>query len=437
MGVTIFVHAGCDRTVPVERLTMGSSELSMLESSFAYFERAADHLSLSDNMREQLLHPQQELTVAVPVRMDDGKVKVFTGYRVQHNAARGPYKGGTRYHPDADIDHVRALAMMMTWKTALAGIPFGGAKGGVKVDPKRLSQNELNRLTRRYTKGIDHIIGPNVDIPAPDMGTGPQTMAWMMDEYAQAHGHTPAIVTGKPIDLGGSYGRDAATGRGAAIVALEACRDLGIDPDGARVVVQGCGEVGPWAARVMAEAGSKVIAISDSGGAVHRGSGLDLDEVVDFKQRTGALAGMPGADSLTNQEMLELECEVLIPGAIEGVITKANADRLRARIVSEGANHPTTFGGHQILQDTSTVVLPDIMANAGGVTVSYFEWAQNMEGYRWDLDRVNSELRKTMVRAYQTVRETARNTGLTYRQAAFTIAVERVVNAMELRDSVV
>ena len=416
---------------------MGSSELSMLESSFAYFDQAAGHLKLSDSMREQLLHAQRELTVAVPVRMDDGKVKVFTGYRVQHNAARGPYKGGTRYHPDADIDHVRALAMMMTWKTALAGVPFGGAKGGIKVNPKDLSTDELNRMTRRYTNGIDHIIGPNVDIPAPDMGTGPQTMAWIMDEYAQAHGHTPAIVTGKPIDLGGSYGRDAATGRGAAIVALEACRDLGIDPEGARVVVQGCGKVGPWAARVMAEAGSKVIAISDSGGAVHRGSGLDLDEVVDFKQRTGALAGMPGADSLTNQEMLELECEVLIPGAIEGVITKANADRLRARIVSEGANHPTTFGGHQILQDTSTVVLPDIMANAGGVTVSYFEWAQNMEGYRWDLDRVNSELRKTMVRAYQTVRETARNTGLTYRQAAFTIAVERVVNAMELRDSVV
>ncbi|NQU96538.1 MAG: glutamate dehydrogenase, partial [Chloroflexi bacterium] len=254
---------------------MESPELSMLESVLAYFERAAEHLKLSASMREQLLHAQRELTVAVPVRMDNGNVKVFTGYRVQHNAARGPYKGGTRYHPLADMDHVRALAMMMTWKTALAGVPFGGAKGGVKVDPKRLSQSELNRMTRRYTNGIDHIIGPNVDIPAPDMGTGPQTMAWMMDEYAQAHGHTPAIVTGKPIDLGGSYGRDAATGRGAAIVALEACRDLAIDPEGARVVVQGCGEVGPWAALVMAEAGSKVIAISDSGGAVHRGSGLD------------------------------------------------------------------------------------------------------------------------------------------------------------------
>jgi len=335
------------------------------------------------------------------------------------------------------MDHIRALAMMMTWKTALAGIPFGGAKGGVKVDPKALSSNELNRLTRRYTNSISHIIGVNVDIPAPDMGTGAQTMAWMMDEYAQSHGQTPAIVTGKPIDLGGSYGRDAATGRGAAIVALEACRDLGVDPEGARVVVQGCGEVGPWAATVMAEAGSKVIAISDSRGAVCRESGLDIDEVVAFKRRTGAVTGAPDTDSLTNEEMLELECEVLIPGAIEGVITKANASRLRARIISEGANHPTTFGGDQILQDTSTVVLPDIMANAGGVTVSYFEWVQNMEGYRWDLDHVNKELEKTMIRTYETVRETAATGGLTYRQAAFTIAVERVVNAMELRDSVI
>jgi len=416
---------------------MASQELSMLESSFAYFERAAEHLKLSDSMRDLLLHAQRELTVAVPVRMDDGKVRVFTGYRVQHNGARGPYKGGTRYHPDADMDHVRALAMMMTWKTALAGIPFGGAKGGVKVDPKKLSQSELNRLTRRYTNSISHIIGANVDIPAPDMGTGPQTMAWMMDEYAQRHGQTPAIVTGKPIDVGGSYGRDAATGRGAAVVALEACRDLALDPDGARVVVQGCGEVGPWAARMMAEAGSKVTAISDSRGAVYRESGLDLEDVLAFKRNTGALTGAPNTDSITNEEMLELECEVLVPGAIEGVITKANAGRLRARIISEGANHPTTFGANEILEDTSTMVLPDIMANAGGVTVSYFEWVQNLEGYRWDLDRVNSELDKMMVQAYRTVRETARNSGLSHRQAAFTIAVERVVNAMELRDSIV
>ena len=416
---------------------MAGSDLSMLEGSFAYFKQAADHQGLSDSMRALLLHPQRELSVAVPVRMDDGVAKVFTGYRVQHNGSRGPYKGGVRYHPLADVDHTRALAMMMTWKTALTGVPFGGAKGGVKVDPKQLSVPELNRLTRRYTNSISHVIGVNVDIPAPDMGTGPQTMAWMMDEYAQTHGQTPAIVTGKPIDLGGSYGRDAATGRGAAIVALEACRDLGIDPQGARVAVQGCGEVGPAAARFMAEAGAIIVAISDSQGGIYRASGLDMDEVAAFKMKTGTVCGMPGTDAITNDELIELECEVLVPGAIEEVITRANAHRIRARIISEGANHPTSFGGDEILADTDVIVLPDIMANAGGVIVSYFEWVQNIEGYRWDLDRVNGELDKMMVQTYATVRDTARDSGLSYRQAAFAIAIERVVNAIELRDSVV
>jgi len=325
----------------------------------------------------------------------------------------------------------------MTWKTALTGVPFGGAKGGVKVDPKRLSVPELNRLTRRYTNSISHVIGVNVDIPAPDMGTGPQTMAWMMDEYAQTHGQTPAIVTGKPIDLGGSYGRDAATGRGAAIVALEACRDLGIDPEGARVAVQGCGEVGPAAARFMAEAGAIIVAISDSQGGIYRASGLDIDEVAAFKMNAGTVCGMPDTDAITNDELIELECEVLVPGAIEEVITRANAHRIRARIISEGANHPTSFGGDEILADTDVLVLPDIMANAGGVIVSYFEWVQNIESYRWDIDRVNGELDKMMVETYATVRDTARDSGLSYRQAAFAIAIERVVNAIELRDSVV
>jgi glutamate dehydrogenase (NAD(P)+) len=340
-------------------------------------------------MRQVLVKPWREIQVGMPVRMDDGNVRVFRGYRSQHNAARGPYKGGIRYHPNADLEHVRALGMLMTWKTALADVPFGGAKGGVSVNPRELSTSELNRLTRRYTMSMHHVLGVNRDIVAPDLGTTAQTMAWIMDAYGSIHGHTPGIVTGKPIELGGSLGRTEAPGRGAAIVGFRAIVDSGSTPDESTIAVQGFGAVGAAAARTMFDAGAKVIAVSDVDGAIINTSGLDIPALEQIVSEGGTVSDFNDSDALDNAALLELDCDVLIPAAIEDVITAQNASKVRARIIVEGANRPVTSAADEILVDANHSIVPDILANAGGVIASYFEWAQNIQVFSWELERVN------------------------------------------------
>ena len=398
-----------------------------------FFEQAARRLELSDGCREMLKRPWRELQVQVPVRMDDGEIRVFTGYPVQHNAARGPYKGGVRYHPNADLDEVRALASLMTWKTALVNIPFGGAKGGVQCDPKALSVDELNRLTRRYTINISHLLAPQRDIPAPDMGTNAQTMAWMMDAYGQLHGHSLAIVTGKPVELGGSLGREAATGRGVVYLFLEAAKTMGLAVEGARVVIQGMGNVGSWTARLLQEQGCKVVGLSDVNGGVYNPRGLDINALLSRNGSGGPLDAYTAGEAVTNQELLELDCDVLIPAAVSNVITAANASRVKARLVLEGANHPTTPEADNVLRDRGITVLPDILVNAGGVIVSYFDWTQNLQQFRWEEDRVNRELRKILCKAYEEVRAKVEARSYTHREGAFEIGVEKVARAVELR----
>lgn len=398
-----------------------------------FFDRAADRLRMDDGMRDLLRKPWRELTVSVPVRMDDGTLRVLDGYRIQHNAARGPYKGGTRFHPRADINEVRALASLMTWKTAVVNIPFGGAKGGVQCDPGAMSESELNRLTRRYTVNIAHLLGVTRDIPAPDMGTNSQTMAWMMDAYGAIAGYTPGIVTGKPIELGGSVGRDAAPGRGAMYVMAEAARDLGFAVEGARVVVQGFGQVGSWAARVAHEMGCKVIAVSSVEGGIYDPRGLDIPRVAKHYREGLRLADFPGADIVSNAELLEIDCDALVPAAVEGVIHDDNADRIKATVVVEAANHPVTPEADSILNERGVYVLPDILVNAGGVVGSYFEWTQNLYQHKWDVDEVNAELYKIMQSAYGAVWDVVRREGVTFREAAFLLGVGRVHHAATLR----
>ena len=397
------------------------------------YDRTADRLGLPQGIRQMLRKPWRELQVQVPVRMDDGRIEVFCGYRVQHNGARGPYKGGVRYHPKADLEEVRALAALMTWKTALLDLPFGGAKGSVQCDPSLLSDGELNRLTRRYTINIEHLLAPNRDIPAPDLGTNAQTMAWMMDAYGQLHGHSPAIVTGKPVEMGGSLGREAATGRGVSFVLEEAAKDLRLDPGHATVAVQGFGNVGSWTARLVDALGYKVVAISDLGGGIYNSKGLNFAQLAKHKSAGLGLSGFPDGDHITNAELLELDCDVLIPAAIENVITRDNARKVRASLILEAANHPVTPEADDILGDRGAVVLPDILVNAGGVVVSYFEWTQNLQEFHWEEERVNQELHKKMTVAFHAVRKRSTADGTTYREAAFDIAVERVARAVELR----
>ena len=398
-----------------------------------FFDRAADRLRLDDGMRDLLRKPWRELTVSVPVRMDDGTLRVLDGYRIQHNAARGPYKGGTRFHPQADINEVRALASLMTWKTAVVDIPFGGAKGGVQCAPGAMSESELNRLTRRYTANIAHLLGVNRDIPAPDMGTNSQTMAWMMDAYGAIEGYTPGIVTGKPIELGGSVGRDAAPGRGAMYVMDEAAKDVGLAVDGARVVVQGFGQVGSWAARAAHEMGCKVIAVSGIEGGIYDPGGLDIPRVEGYYREGSRLTDFPGADAVSNADLLEIDCDALVPAAVEGVIHDGNADRIKATVVVEAANHPVTPEGDAILNERGVYVLPDILVNAGGVVGSYFEWTQNLYQHKWDEDEVNAELHKIMTSAYRAVWDVVQREGVTFREAAFLLGVGRVRHAAELR----
>jgi glutamate dehydrogenase (NAD(P)+) len=408
-------------------------ETNSFEAVNLFFDRAADHVRLEDEMREVLRMSYREITVQVPVRMDDGRLEVLTGYRVQHNAARGPYKGGVRYHPDADINEVRALASLMTWKTALVDVPFGGAKGGVQCDARTMSLGEKQRLTRRFTQQISYVLGINRDIPAPDVNTDAQTMAWMMDAYSSRYGYTPAIVTGKPVELGGSLGRDAATGRGCVFALEEAARDLAIDLGGATVAVQGFGNVGSWFARLVGGLGCRVVAVSDVSGGIYRADGLDVNAAFAHAQETGSVIDAPGTEAITNDELIELDVDVLVPAALDRVVNDVNADRVRARVVVEAANHPVTPAADEILNAAGKVVIPDILANAGGVTVSYFEWVQNIQQFRWDEDHVNDELRKTMARAWKSVHERATADGIPLRLAAFAIAVERVDRADRLR----
>jgi glutamate dehydrogenase (NAD(P)+) len=397
------------------------------------FQEAADALKLDEATCSVLSGTYRELRVQVPLRRDDGTVEPVYGYRVQHNGARGPYKGGVRYHPSAHLEEVRALASLMTWKTAVVDLPYGGAKGGVQIDPATLSAAERERLTRGYLDQVSSVIGSHRDIMAPDMNTDAQTMAWMMDAYGKRQGHTPAIVTGKPIALGGSHGRDQATGRGCVIVLDEAVRDADAAPEDLTVAVQGFGNVGSWAARLAETSGYRVVAVSDSGGAIHSKRGLRTADVAAHVAQTGSVAGFAEAEELDADDLLTLDVDVLIPAALGEVITHDNADDIRARIIVEGANHPVTPVADRILADRGVTVLPDILANAGGVTVSYFEWTQNIQQFRWDLERVNRELTEHLVTAYGAIRDRSASTGRTLRQSAYAVAVERVAEAARMR----
>ena len=398
------------------------------------FDLAAEKLNLDPGLRRVLREPRRELTVHFPVKMDDGSVQVFTGYRVQHNLGRGPAKGGLRYHQDVTLDEVKALAMWMTWKCAVVGIPYGGGKGGVVVDPKKLSMREVENLTRRFTTEIEVLIGPERDIPAPDVNTNAQTMAWIMDTYSMHVGYTvPGVVTGKPISLGGSEGRNEATARGTVYCVVEAARHIDLDLKKATVVVQGFGNAGAIAAALMAREGSTVVAVSDSSGAIRNTKGLDIGRVISWKAEHGTVGGFPGAEQLSNSELLETDCDVLIPAALENVITQANAERINARIVAEAANGPTTPEADEILHRRGIFMIPDILCNAGGVTVSYFEWVQDLNRDHWSETIVNSKLHEVMTRAFSETLRMAEKEQVDNRLAAYLLAVERVASATSMR----
>ena len=398
------------------------------------FDAAADLLELDQGVRRMLRVPQRQLTVDFPVKMDDGSVQVFEGYRVQHNLNRGPAKGGIRYHPGVTLSEVKALAMWMTWKCAVAGIPFGGAKGGVIVDPKRLSLGELERLTRRYASEISVLIGPERDIPAPDVNTTPQIMAWIMDTVSMSKGYSvPAVVTGKPLSVGGSQGRNAATGRGCAVVALQACQRLGRDPREMTVAVQGFGNAGSIAAALMADDGFSIRAVSDSGGGIASDTGLDVAAVVEHKRRTGSVVGFPGTKPLSNAELLQAPVDVLVPAALENQITASNAAQVKASLILEAANGPTTPEADDILHRRGVTVVPDIVANAGGVIVSYFEWVQDLQSFFWEENEINDRLKRIITAAFDSSWEASERLGVTLRLGAYSVAVQRVAEATKAR----
>ncbi len=409
-----------------------SSKINNYENTNRLFDKAADLIDLDEETRLLLKTPFREIQVEIPLRLDDGSLKIFLGYRVQHNAARGPMKGGLRYHPEVDFDEVRSLASLMTWKTALVNVPFGGAKGGINCNPKELTTRELERITRKFTSRLGFAFGIQQDIPAPDVNTNAQTMAWIMDQYSAQYGYTPGIVTGKPIELGGSPGREAATGRGVSIITQAAAADEGIDINGARVVVQGFGNVGSYTALLLHEAGAKIIAVGDHTGAIYNGDGFDVPALFEHARSTRSIAGFAG-EAIDGAALLEQDCDILIPAALGGVITRDNADNIRARMVVEAANSPITTIGDEILDERNITVVPDILANAGGVTVSYFEWVQNVQAFGWDETRINEQLEKYMLRAYQAVRDTMKERGARMRTAAFSIAIARVAHAERIR----
>ena len=401
-----------------------------------FLRRVAAMLHLDSGLIEILAEPKRELTVHFPVRMDNGETKIFTGYRVQHNEARGPVKGGIRYSPLVSLEEVKALSMWMTWKCAVVNLPYGGAKGGVTVNPRALSMAELERLTRRYAAEISIIIGPDKDIPAPDVGTDAQIMAWIMDTFSMHHGHSvPGVVTGKPISVGGSSGRFEATGRGIVFITQEACRQRGIPFGGARVAIQGFGNVGGVAARLLAQAGAKIVAVSDSQGGIYNENGLDVESYYAHRRAGGLLGERPEGDHthITNEELLELPVDILIPAAMEGQITEANAPKIKAAMIVEAANGPVTTGADAILEQRGIYVIPDILANAGGVVVSYFEWVQDIQSFFWEETEVNTRLHRIMTNAFTEVVRTGDALRVNLRDAAYVVALQRVVEAMKVR----
>jgi glutamate dehydrogenase (NAD(P)+) len=398
------------------------------------FDLAAEMLNLDAGLRRVLREPRRELTVHFPVHMDDGSVQVFTGYRVQHNLGRGPAKGGIRYHQDVTLDEVKALAMWMTWKCAVVGIPYGGGKGGVVVDPKKLSTKELEGLSRRFFTEISVLIGPERDIPAPDVNTTPQIMAWFMDTYSMHVGYTvPGVVTGKPISLGGSEGRNEATARGCVYTVVRAAEHLGMDLGKAKVAVQGYGNAGAIAAQLMRKEGSTIVAVSDSTGGIRNMAGLDPDRVLAWKKEHGTVQGFPGAEDISNAELLETECDVLIPAAYENQITVRNAQNIKAKIIAEAANGPTTPEADEILFKNGKFMIPDILCNAGGVTVSYFEWVQDLNRDQWTEDQVNAKLKVIMDKAFAEVLDQSLKHGVNMRTGAYLNAVQRVADATAMR----
>jgi glutamate dehydrogenase (NAD(P)+) len=411
------------------------ADVSNFEIVRHYFDLAAERLGLPDDLAAVLSSSYREVQVQIPVKLSDGKIHVFFGYRVQHNGARGPYKGGVRFHPEVDLDEVRALAELMSWKTAITNIPFGGAKGGVNVKTSDLSEHELQAVSRSFMDKIEKVLGPSRDIPAPDVGTNAQTMAWLMDEYGKLHGHTPACVTGKPIALEGSYGREAATGRGVVYVLREAAPALDLTPSELRFVVQGFGNVGSWAARILQELGATLVGASDASGGVRSDSGIDAE---DLARHVGEGGNVPdydrdGAEQISAEELLEIECDLFIPAALGGMIHRGNADRLRCKLLLEGANSPTTPAADEILADRGVFVVPDLVANAGGVVASYFEWVQNLQHFRWDEREVNERLGRIMRRAFREVSAQAREHDVPLRVAAYQLGIERVVEAARTR----
>jgi glutamate dehydrogenase (NAD(P)+) len=417
-----------------EKVDTGRTPPDALETAYAQFDAAADRLELTDGMRQVLRSFKRELAVSLPVEMDDKRIQVFRGYRIHHNIVRGPAKGGLRYHPDVTLNEVRALAMWMTWKNAVVNLPYGGAKGGVIVDPPSLSRGELENLTRRYATEVSILIGPGEDIPAPDMGTNAQIMAWIMDTISMHSGHTVAgVVTGKPVSVGGTVGRTEATGRGLSYIVSEVARDRGVSVEGATVAVQGAGNVGGTVANLLHQEGAKVVGISDKSGGLYDERGLDIPAIMTEKGETGLLDGCSHGQRITNEELLALPVDFLIPAALEGQLTDQNAGNVRARFVVEGANGPTTPAADEILRDKGILVVPDILANAGGVTVSYFEWVQDLQFYFWDETEVNQRLHRVITRAYREVVRESEERGISLRDAAMTLAVSRVVEATEIR----
>ena len=415
-----------------EELSCNKSEF--LQATMDQMEAAARKLELDPGLFKIMMSPKRILTVSIPVRRDDGSIDVFKGFRVQHNLTRGPAKGGIRYHPEVDIDEVIALAILMTWKCAVVDIPYGGAKGAVICNPKELSPGELERLTRRFTSEISIIIGPEKDIPAPDVYTNPQVMAWIMDTFSMHHGFSvPAVVTGKPIEIGGSQGRKEATGRGVVFTIEEAASRLDINLAQCTAAIQGYGNVGSVAAADLSHLGCKIVAVSDTGGGIYNEDGLDLAGVNSFKQRTGSVAGFPEAKPVSNQELLIIDCDILVPAALENQITGENAPLIKARLVAEGANGPTTLKADGILFERGITVIPDILANAGGVVVSYFEWVQGLQNFYWTGDEVNAQLRRRIVESFREVYRIKEQQGVSIRMAAYMLAMGRVSRAMELR----
>jgi len=411
-----------------------AENLNPFEIAKEQFNMAADLIGLDESLRAVLINPKRKLIVSIPVKMDNGSVRVFEGYRVQHNVARGPAKGGIRYHPQVTLDEVSALASWMTWKCATVGIPYGGGKGGIRVDPHTLSSGEVERLTRRYAVEIAPIIGPRVDIPAPDVYTNEQTMAWIMDTISMMSGGSQlSVVTGKPVSLGGSLGRHEATARGCQFAVREAAKLLGINLAGARVAVQGYGNAGSIAARLLHEDGARIIAISDSRAGVFSTAGIDPVDALKYKTETGSLAGYKGTDKITNEELLALDCEILIPAALENQITRSNASKVKARIVAEAANGPVTPAADRVLFENGIFDIPDILANAGGVTVSYFEWVQDQYGFFWGDEEVNRYLERIMVRSFHEVRQMAEKHKVHMRAGAYCLAVGRVADATRVR----